>query len=57
MFESTVSEQAARMISMEQATHNADDIVKQLILVSNRLRQTKITKELIEIVAAGEAMQ
>jgi F-type H+-transporting ATPase subunit gamma len=57
MWESTASEQAARMISMEQATHNADDIVKQLMLISNRLRQTKITKELIEIVAAGEAMQ
>jgi F-type H+-transporting ATPase subunit gamma len=57
MSEAVASEQAARMISMEQATHNADDIVKQLMLVSNRLRQTKITKELIEIVAAGEAMQ
>jgi F-type H+-transporting ATPase subunit gamma len=55
--EAAASEQAARTLSMEQATTNADDVICQLTLVMNRIRQTKITKDLIEIVAASEALQ
>ena len=49
------SEQSARMVSMKNATDNADDLIKDLTLEYNKLRQGTITKELLDI-AGGQAM-
>ena len=48
------SEQSARMVSMKNATDNADSLIKDLTLEYNKLRQGNITKELLEI-AGGQA--
>lgn len=49
LIESYVSEQAARMISMQNATDNAFDIIETLKLEYNKTRQTKITNEILDI--------
>ena len=48
------SEQSARMISMKNATDNAEHLIRTLTLEYNKLRQGNITKELLEI-AGGQA--
>jgi F-type H+-transporting ATPase subunit gamma len=48
------SEQSARMVSMKNATDNAEDLIKDLTLEYNKLRQGNITQELLEI-AGGQA--
>ncbi len=48
------SEQSARMVSMKGATDNAADMIKDLTLEYNKLRQGRITQELLEI-AGGQA--
>ncbi|MBX2988128.1 MAG: ATP synthase F1 subunit gamma [Bdellovibrionaceae bacterium] len=56
MSESVASEHGARMSSMENATNNAKAMIEGLTLTYNKLRQEKITKELIEIVSGAEAL-
>ena len=56
ILDSKVSEEAARMVAMDNATKNAGDIIQQLTLVLNRTRQAIITKELIEIISGAEAV-
>lgn len=53
---SQASEHGARMTSMDNATRNAKDMISRLTLRYNRLRQTNITTELIEIIAGAEAL-
>ena len=48
------SEQSARMVSMKNATDNANTLIKDLTLEYNKLRQGSITNELLEI-AGGQA--
>ncbi len=48
------SEQSARMVSMKNATEAAENLIEDLTLEYNRLRQGNITKELLEI-AGGQA--
>jgi F-type H+-transporting ATPase subunit gamma len=48
------SEQSARMVSMKNATDNAETLIGDLTLAYNKLRQGNITKELLEI-AGGQA--
>jgi F-type H+-transporting ATPase subunit gamma len=48
------SEQSARMVSMKGATDNANEMIRDLTLEYNKLRQGKITQELLEI-AGGQA--
>src|SRR5215470_467426 len=48
------SEQSARMVSMKNASDNAEKLIKDLTLEYNKLRQGNITKELLEI-AGGQA--
>ena len=43
------SEQSARMVSMKNATDSADNLIKDLTLEYNKLRQTSITNQLLEI--------
>ena len=47
---------AAQMQAMDNATRNAGDMISALTLVMNRTRQAQITKELIEIISAAEAL-
>ena len=56
LLESNASEQAARMLAMENATSNADDMIKDLTLQFNKARQTAITTEMLEIVSGAEAL-
>jgi F-type H+-transporting ATPase subunit gamma len=55
MLESVAAEQAARMTAMDSATNNATDMIDSLTLAMNRVRQAKITKEIIEIVSGAAA--
>ncbi len=55
-FESQAAEQAARMMAMDLATKNADELVGTLVLQLNKIRQASITKELLEIMTAVDAM-
>ena len=56
LLENNASEQGARMAAMDNATRNAGEMINKLTLTYNRTRQAIITKELIEIVSAKEAM-
>ena len=56
LLESYASEQAARMVAMENATSNARDMIKDLTLQFNKARQTAITTEMLEIVSGAEAL-
>jgi F-type H+-transporting ATPase subunit gamma len=49
IIESYLSEQAARMLSMQNATNNAKDMIEDLQLAYNQSRQAKITNELLDI--------
>jgi F-type H+-transporting ATPase subunit gamma len=55
LLESVAAEHAARMTAMESATNNASDMIDSLTLAMNRVRQAKITKEIIEIVSGAAA--
>jgi len=54
--EAAASEHAARMVMMEQASVNARDMIEDLVLEANKLRQTSITRELLDIVGTSEAL-
>ena len=54
--ESITAEHAARMMAMDNATKNAEDLIDDLTLVLNKIRQASITKELLEIMTAVEAL-
>jgi len=54
--ENFISEQAARMISMDGASKNAGDMIDKMTLTYNRLRQAVITTELCEIIAGMAAL-
>ena len=56
LLESYASEQAARMMAMENATLNAQDMIKELTLEFNKARQAAITTEMLEIVSGAEAL-
>ncbi|MEE2858611.1 MAG: ATP synthase F1 subunit gamma [Candidatus Neomarinimicrobiota bacterium] len=56
LLESFASEQAARMLAMENATSNAQDMIKDLTLQFNKARQSAITTEMLEIVSGAEAL-
>jgi F-type H+-transporting ATPase subunit gamma len=55
LLESVAAEHAARMTAMESATNNASEMIDSLTLAMNRVRQAKITKEIIEIVSGAAA--
>lgn len=49
LFESLIAEQAARFVSMDSATRNADKALEQTKIEYNKIRQSEITKELTEL--------
>jgi F-type H+-transporting ATPase subunit gamma len=56
LLEAKASEHSSRMVAMKNATDNAKQIIKDLTLEYNKLRQANITKELLEITSAAMAM-
>lgn len=57
MSESVAAEHGARMSAMESASNNAKAMIDSLTLTYNKLRQEKITTELIEITTGAEALK
>lgn len=53
LLEAAASEQGARMAAMEAATNNAGEMIEDLTLYANKVRQASITKELIEVVSGA----
>lgn len=56
LLEARASEQSARMVAMKNATDNASQLIKDLTLEYNKIRQASITKELLEITSAAMAL-
>ena len=54
LLDSVASEHAARMVAMQTATDNADELLRQLNLQYNKSRQQAITSELLDIVGARQ---
>ena len=57
LLESYAAEQSARMTAMDNATTNAEDMIKSLNLTYNKERQAAITKEILEIVSGANALK
>ena len=57
LVESSASEQGSRMVSMKNATDNAEEMIRTLTLSYNKARQASITKEIIEVTTASEALK
>ena len=55
--EAIASEQSARMVAMRNATENANDLIDDLTLLMNKVRQEVITKELLDIVGGVAALE
>ena len=56
LLESVASELGARMTAMDSASKNASEVIDKLTLVMNRVRQAKITREIIEVVSGADAL-
>lgn len=54
--ESNAAEQGARMVAMDQATENANALLKELKIKYNKARQAAITKEILEIAGGADAL-
>jgi F-type H+-transporting ATPase subunit gamma len=57
LLESIASEQSARMVAMRAATENANELLDDLTLVMNKLRQDSITNELLDLVGGQIALE
>jgi F-type H+-transporting ATPase subunit gamma len=56
LLESTASEHGSRMTAMRNAAENAQDMIGDLTLEMNRVRQSEITQEILEVVGGAEAL-
>ncbi|MBO0861986.1 MAG: ATP synthase F1 subunit gamma [Chloracidobacterium sp.] len=56
LLESVASELGSRMTAMDSASKNASEVIDKLTLLMNRVRQAKITREIIEVVSGAEAL-
>ncbi len=57
LLESVASEQSARMVAMRNATDSAHEMIDDLTLLMNRIRQDTITKELLDIVGGAMSLE
>ena len=57
VLESKASQFSAQMVAMRNATDAAGDIISELTLAANKARQTRITKEMLEIASGAEALK
>ena len=55
--ESLASELGSRMVAMRNATDNADEMIRDLNLTYNKVRQASITKAILEIISGAEALK
>ena len=56
LLESSASELGARMTAMRSASENAEEMIDDLTREMNRVRQSEITQEILEVVAGAEAL-
>lgn len=56
VLEARASEESARMVAMRNATNNANELVEDLTLTYNKLRQDAITREMVDIASGAEAL-
>jgi F-type H+-transporting ATPase subunit gamma len=56
LVESVASEHSARMVAMENATRNAENMVQELTLAFNKARQRRITREILDIAGGAEGL-
>ncbi|MBF0386404.1 MAG: ATP synthase F1 subunit gamma [Candidatus Omnitrophica bacterium] len=57
LLESFTSEYSARMVAMKSSKENAKELMGDLVLLRNKVRQAAITKEVIEIISSVEALK
>ncbi|HNW38984.1 MAG TPA: ATP synthase F1 subunit gamma [Candidatus Omnitrophota bacterium] len=57
LLEAFTSEHAARTVSMRTATDNAKELLEGLVLFRNKVRQTGITQDILEITSSAEALR
>lgn len=57
ILQSEAGEHSARMVAMKNATDNANDVIYNLTLLGNKLRQEKITSELLDMITAKESVE
>jgi F-type H+-transporting ATPase subunit gamma len=55
VLEGKASEESSRMVAMKNATENAEDLIDDLTLAYNKVRQSNITREMIEIASGARA--
>jgi F-type H+-transporting ATPase subunit gamma len=55
VLESKASEESSRMVAMKNATENAEELIEDLTLAYNKVRQSNITREMIEIASGAQA--
>jgi F-type H+-transporting ATPase subunit gamma len=56
VLDATAAEHGSRMTAMDNATNNSKDMIRNLTLKANKLRQAAITTELTEIVSGAESL-
>ncbi len=56
VLDAIASEHGMRMVAMDNASSNCNDVIKKLTLKMNKLRQAAITTELIEVVSGAESL-
>ena len=56
LLETSAGENGARMVAMDNATRNCEDLIQSLTLTYNKVRQSAITAELMDIVGGTEAL-
>jgi F-type H+-transporting ATPase subunit gamma len=56
VLESKASEESSRMVAMKSATENAEELIEDLTLAYNKVRQANITREMIEIATGARAL-
>jgi F-type H+-transporting ATPase subunit gamma len=56
LLESTASEHGSRMTAMRNAAENAKEVISDLTLEMNRVRQAEITQEILEVVSGAEGV-
>ena len=57
LLQNAAGEQSTRMVAMDNATRNVDNLVDTYTLLRNRARQAAVTRELIEILGGAEALK
>ena len=55
VLEAKASEESSRMVAMKNATENAEELIEDLTLSYNKVRQANITREMIEIATGAQA--